>query len=109
MFDPYAATLASVQLAEGVNVVPPKKAAGLPSNPPAMMGCLVSLVEEFDFGSSKRCSPRLLVQCSRENQPPELCQVKLTCINMQWNLLILISIFSRQARHLSGDLPCAGG
>ncbi|CAL8460737.1 g268 [Coccomyxa elongata] len=54
MFDPYAATLASVQLAEGVNVVPPKKAAGLPSNPPATMGCLVSLVEEFDFGSSKR-------------------------------------------------------
>ena len=57
MFDPYAAIVASVQLAEGVNVVPPKKAAGLPSNPPATMGCLVSLVEEFDFGSSERCSP----------------------------------------------------
>lgn len=55
MFDPYAAVLASVKLAEGVNVVPPKKDRGVPSNPPATMGCLVSLVEHFDFGSSQRC------------------------------------------------------
>jgi hypothetical protein len=54
MFDPYAAALASVQLAEGVNVVPPKKAAGLPSNPPATMGCLIPLVETVDFGNSHR-------------------------------------------------------
>jgi len=65
MFDPYAAVLASVKLAEGVNVVPPKKDSGVPSNPPATMGCLVSLVEDFDFGSSQRCvvlpQPQILV------------------------------------------------
>ncbi len=55
MFDPYAMAVTRVQLAEGVNVVPPKKDAGLPSNPPATMGCLVSLVEGFDFGDSQRC------------------------------------------------------
>lgn len=60
MLDPYAPIATKVLLPNGVNVPPPKK--GLPqstsqSNPPAMMGCLASLQDTFDWGTSKR--PRI--------------------------------------------------
>jgi hypothetical protein len=57
MFDPYAAALVPVQLQEGFNVVPPREGQnGAPrsDNPPALMGCLGSLLDDFDFGSSER-------------------------------------------------------
>ncbi len=57
MFDPYATALAPVQLQEGYNVVPPREGQnGAPytKNPPALMGCLSSLLQDFDFGSSHR-------------------------------------------------------
>ncbi len=57
MFDPYAGALAKVQLPEGTNVVPPKagsNGSAVPSNPPATMGLLSPLVENFDFGGSSR-------------------------------------------------------
>ena len=57
MFDPYAPAVAAVQLQEGYNVVPPREGqngAAYKNNPPAMMGCLASLLEDFDFGSSQR-------------------------------------------------------
>ena len=57
MFDPYAAAVASVQLQEGYNVVPPREGqngAAYRNNPPAMMGCLALLLDDFDFASSQR-------------------------------------------------------
>lgn len=56
MFDPYAGALTKLQLPEGTNVVPPKADNGsaAPSNLPATMGILAPLVDQFDFGSSKR-------------------------------------------------------
>jgi len=57
MFDPYATALAPVQLQEGYNVVPPREGQnGMPytKNPTALMGCLSSLLQDFDFGSSHR-------------------------------------------------------
>ena len=57
MLDPYAPIATKVLLPNGVNVPPPKKGlpqSSLQSNPPAMMGCLASLLESFDWGASKR-------------------------------------------------------
>ena len=62
MFDPYAAALFPVQLPEGYNVVPPREGQnGAPytNNPPALTGCLSSLLEDFDFGSSQRSAMQI--------------------------------------------------
>jgi len=52
MLDPYAPVAVKVSLPEGMNVPPPSK--GLApvdpqTNPPALMGCLSSLVDSFDW------------------------------------------------------------
>ena len=57
MFDPYAVTLTTVQLAEGIHVVPPREISngvGISDNPPATMGCLSCLSDSFDFGDTQR-------------------------------------------------------
>jgi hypothetical protein len=55
MLDPYAPVAVKVQLPEGINVPPPKK--GLATidpqiNAPALMGCLSSLIDSFDWEGS---------------------------------------------------------
>ena len=61
MLDPYAPVAVKVQLPDGINVPPPSK--GLApidpqTNPPALMGCLSSLVDAFDWeGSSAPGTP----------------------------------------------------
>jgi hypothetical protein len=69
MFDAYAAALATVQLPEGTNVVPPRAGAGssttAASNPPAIVGCMAPLVDHFDFGRSARSAAITLQACNR--------------------------------------------
>jgi hypothetical protein len=61
MLDPYAPVAVKVNLPEGINVPPPSK--GLApvdpqTNPPALMGCLSSLVDGFDWeGTSSPETP----------------------------------------------------
>lgn len=77
MFDPYAAALAPVQLPEGYNVVPPREGQnGAPytKNPPALMGCLSSLLEDFDSGSSARS----VIQLSVHLMSPCLASLSVT-------------------------------
>ena len=56
MLDPYAPVAVMMPLPEGVNVPPPNK--GLPSgpkdNPPALLGSLAYLLDDFDFEDSAR-------------------------------------------------------
>lgn len=61
MLDPYAPVATRVYLPNGVNVPPPKKeltSSDSTSNPPALMGCLTSLVPALESQRSQMKGPK---------------------------------------------------